>query len=225
MSNGYDVQFDLSNTKIPGLLSKLDINVQAFSTDTNPGGLINLFCDEAQLPNMQASTGQLTGRHLGEGMINYPHTRMVSDFSLTWMCDANMAPYKFLTVWYNYIFGEFNTYSGANSSTNISQFILPTGSRLEDVKEKSRARPRNRINKLKYPNDYQALLRITKTERGRKAPNSRASLVYAIEDCYPYSIDAVPLSYGASQVTKVTANFYYSRHSIYYNDIRKNYGG
>ena len=33
---------------------------------------------------------------------------------------------------------------------------------------------------------------------------------YTLLDCFPYAIDAVPLSAGASQATKVTANFYYS---------------
>ena len=49
-------------------------------------------------------------------------------------------------------------------------------------------------------------------------------MMYTLIDCFPYAIDAVPLSYGASQVTKVTANFYYSKYSIVYNDIR-NFNG
>jgi hypothetical protein len=80
---------------------------------------------------------------------------------------------------------------------------------------------RDKTIRLKYPDQYQCNVTITKTEKGKSAANSRASMMYTLIDCFPYAIDAVPLSYGASQVTKVTANFYYSKYSILYNDIRK----
>jgi len=83
---------------------------------------------------------------------------------------------------------------------------------------------RDKSIRLKYPDEYQCNVTITKTEKGRSAANSRASMMYTLIDCFPYAIDAVPLSYGASQVTKVTANFYYSKYSIIYNDIR-NFSG
>ena len=35
----------------------------------------DFLCDEAQLPNVQAATGTLKGRYLGEGQVNYPHTQ------------------------------------------------------------------------------------------------------------------------------------------------------
>jgi hypothetical protein len=61
---------------------------------------------------------------------------------------------------------------------------------------------------------------ITKTEKGANASNGRAAMAYTMLDCFPYAIDAVPLSAGASQATKVTANFYYSKHTISYNNIQ-----
>ena len=39
-----------------------------------------------------------------------------------------------------------------------------------------------------------------------------------MEECYPYSIDSVPLSYGTSQLTRVSANFYYAKHSVVYQN-------
>ena len=39
-----------------------------------------------------------------------------------------------------------------------------------------------------------------------------------MEECYPYSIDSVPLSYGTSQLTRVSANFYYAKHSVVFQD-------
>lgn len=210
MSNGYDIEFDLSGTKIQSVLNKYNIKVPTNNEDGQPGSLINMFCDEAQLPNTQAATGQITGRYLGEGTINYAHTKLVSDFSLTWMCDANMAPYKFLMAWHNYIFD-------ATGSNSIEQ---KTPDSLRKFKESASPKLPNRTTRLNYPKDYQATLRIAKTERGQNAPNSRVPLVYVMEQCYPYSVDAVPLSYGTSQLVRVTANFYYNKHTIFFADVR-----
>ena len=44
-------------------------------------------------------------------------------------------------------------------------------------------------------------------------------MTYYMERAFPMSIDAVPLSYGNSQLTRVTATFQYSRHFTYVNDI------
>ena len=212
MSNGYDVEFDFTG---PGLevlrntLSGINLKLPENSDSGQPGALINMFCDEAQLPNISAATGQISGRYLGEGTVNYPHTRLVSDFSLSWMCDSNMIPFKFLNSWHGFIFGE----------TVFKETATP--SLLKDVKNFTIPRAINRINRLKYPSEYQATLRISKTERGQNAPNGRVSLVCLLENVYPYAIDAVPLSYGSSQLTRVSANFYYTRHTYWNIDIRK----
>ena len=52
-------------------------------------------CDEAQLPNIQAQTGLMTGRHLGE-VLQY-HTRVYSDLSMSFICDAAMTQLKFFS--------------------------------------------------------------------------------------------------------------------------------
>ena len=47
---------------------------------------------------------------------------------------------------------------------------------------------------------------ILKTEPGVGASNERSGVTYFLEECYPYSIDAVPLAYGSSQITRLTVN-------------------
>ena len=218
MSNGYEVEFDLSATRdLQGVISKVAGNI---STDSpgDRGFLVKYLCDEAQLPNVQAMTGQINGRHLGEGQINYAHTKLYSDFSLSWMCDANMTPLKFLTTWHSFI---FNGEDPDIPSTRLA------GNRFETFKSDSKTnndKPFNRSIRLKFPDQYMAKAIISKTERGKNAANSRSSVIYVMEDCFPYAVDAVPLSYGASQITKVTANFYYAKHNVFFNDISK-YGG
>lgn len=207
MSNGYDVEFEMPEDLRSTIKSATNIN----PNDREPskyGYLISLLCDEAQLPSIQASTGQVSGVHMGEAQISYPHTKMYSDFSLSWMCDANMIPLKFLNTWYNYIFNGEST----------EEIKTLKGNKLLTVKTQ-KANPINRPLRLNYPENYLATVRVTKTERGANAPNSRAAMSYIIQECYPYAIDAIPLSYGTSQITKVTANFYYRKHTVVYNDI------
>lgn len=196
-------------------------------TDVNSKGMvIKYFCDEAQLPNISSATGQITGRHLGEGQVNYPHTRIFTDFQLGWICDADMTPLKFLNLWYGTIFNEYN-YAQEPQGGAVIDSIKPTNNTgLSLSSQKDRANEGNNIARhrsvrLSYPESYLASCTITKTEKGKFGANSRASMSYTLLDVFPYSIDSVPLSAGASQATKVTANFYYSKHVVTYNNISK----
>ena len=71
------------------------------------GNALSFMCDEAQLPNTQAATGTIKGRYLGEGEINYPHTRIFTEMQLGFQCTADMGPLKFLNDWYGNIFREY----------------------------------------------------------------------------------------------------------------------
>jgi hypothetical protein len=77
---------------------------------------------------------------------------------------------------------------------------------------------RNRSNRLKYQEEYAANIRIIKTESSDYASNGRAPISYILENAYPYAIDAVPLSYGSSQLTRVNVSLHYSRHTVVYGD-------
>ena len=209
MSNGYDVNFQLPSALAAKIKTDCDINLAAPSEVSNDK-LLTMLCDEAQLPSMQSATGQITGRYLGEAQINYAHTKMYSDFSLGWMLDANLTALKFFNSWYSYI------YSG-----NIGENDAPktySGNRLSTIKTVA-PKVLNRNIRLNYPKDYMGTVRVTKTERGVNAPNARAGVMYILEDCFPYSIDAIPLAYGTSQITRLTVNFYYAKHTVVYNDI------
>ena len=167
------------------------------------GGVFSFYCDEAQLPNVVSTTGTVIGRYLGEGLINYPHTRTYTDLGLGFMCDAEQIPLKFLTSWYDFIYGENKT----SDETYDGTMEAALG---------STPRPRNRTNRLKFPDEYVCNLKIMKTEPNRKSSSGRVPITYILENCYPYSIDAVPLAYGSSQLSRVTASFYYTRHTVLY---------
>ena len=166
----------------------------SFKAKTEFDERVEYFCDEAQLPNVNTATGSQVGLYLGMGQVEYPHTRVFTDLQLGFMLDANMSIQKFLTRWHSYIFGD----RPARDNSPLLE---------------------NRINRLKYRDEYACNIYITKCEAGPESTIQRQPLTYVIEKAYPYSIDAVPLQFGSSQITKVTAQFKYQRHYIIERDI------
>lgn len=207
MTNGYDVEFLLPST-LANYLNPWCGNV-ATSSPTDKGVLVKWLCDEAQLPNVQAATGTISGKHLGENQVNFPYAKFYSDLSLSWMCDADMVPLKFVTGWHSYIFSAGDPDDPVSASKGLTAVKSAAGA----------PRPINRAVRLRWPEQYLApILKITKTEKNGGAPNGRAPISYYLENAYPYSVDSVPLSYGTSQITKVTANFYYQKHTVVMGD-------
>ena len=94
LTTGFDVFYDLPS----GLASEIPY-YQGDNKD-----LVHMLCDEAQLPNVQTATGQLSGRFLGEQAVQYPHSRLFTDVGLGFLCDAKLIPLKFWTHWYNWMF-------------------------------------------------------------------------------------------------------------------------
>ena len=196
LTTGFDVAFQFgSKSTFPSSTYK-----------DNHEDLIQMLCDEAQLPNVQTATGQMSGRYLGESALQYPHSRMFTDVGLGFLCDADMLPAKFLNHWYSFIFGE-----GINSVVTIDDY--------ESVKAVP-VRKKSRVNRVAYPDDCTCNVYIMKTETNEKASNGRIPMTYVLENAYPYSIDAVPLSYGSSQITRINVSLYYSRHTVIYGDIK-----
>jgi len=204
LTTGYNIEFDFNtgrSTETPSFIR------QYYNQDSDNKSIVNMMCDEAQIPNVVATTGTVTGRYLGEGLINYPHTRSYTDLGLGFMCDAEQTPLRFLSAWYDYIFGE----------TTLPDQKYKYDGTMEQALSTS-PRPMNRTNRLNYINDYVCNLRIMKTEPDAASAAGRVPITYVLENCYPYSIDAVPLAYGSSQLTRVTASFYYTRHTVLYGD-------
>ena len=197
MTTAFDVEFDFTDK--PGLSF-----VDSFYSNDNKD-VVKMLCDEAQLPNVQSATAQVTGRYLGEGPVSYPHTRVYTDVSLGFMLDANLTALKFFSGWYDFIFGENPRVYSGDIPTALSETPRDT----------------QRINRLQFMDDYTCTAKIiktemTKTNKERTSEQTIAPAIYLLENCYPYSIDAVPLSYGSSQITRLTVNLYYTRHTVAY---------
>tara|TARA_B100000073_G_scaffold220239_1_gene183301 strand:- start:29 stop:799 length:771 start_codon:yes stop_codon:yes gene_type:complete len=149
---------------------------------------VEFFCDEAQLPNMNTATGSQVGLYTGLGAVDYPHTRVFTEFSLTFMLDANLSLLKSLNAWYFDIFGEAQPGMNDNGLAE------------------------NRVTYLRYKNEYCSDIHISKTEAGLNSSIERRPITYVMEKCFPYQIDAIPLQFGSSSITKVSAQFKYQRH-------------
>ena len=194
MANNYIVKFDIPGT----------------------GNLFAFYCDEAQLPNVNASTGTIKGRYMGEGQVNYPHTRIFTEMQLGFQCDASLTPLRFLNQWFGSIFTEYGEdvdgVTGYYNSMDKSPGSTPADARKI-------TRPSNRTTQLNYPDHYCRNIYVTKTELGPERDGGlRTSMTYVMERAWPFAIDAVPLQFGSASITKVTAQFYYSKHRIVYHD-------
>lgn len=203
-TNNFEVKFvfdssSLSYQKIS--LDGVNMNDQTLGNSKN-GAAFTMYCEEASLPGVQASVANTTGRFLGEGAWNYPTQRMYQDISLTWMCDANMMPLKVLQAWMETIFVD-NPNEGSEAMR--SDFDLNSDA----------TKPTNTITRVNYLDDYRCKwIEIKKGERNKTSTIGRTALIYKLYNAYPYSIESSPLSYGSSQIVKVTANFYYQRWSV-----------
>ena len=194
-TTNYDLDFSFNST--PDFLGR-------FSADERKS--IQMLCDEAQLPNVQSAVGQRSGKFLGEGPVSYPHTRIFTDLSLGFLLDSNLSALKFFNSWYNYIFSGSDIEDPSDPSKIYSG---TTSSALSQTPE-----DQERVNRLKYLDEYSCTLKILKSEPTHTNAGGRTPVVYLLENCYPYSIDTVPLAYGSSQIARLTVNFYYSRHTV-----------
>lgn len=228
MSNSFDVHFEYgaAATYLKGTLAK-------YSEGQAETSMLKLLCDEAQLPNVGTSTGTLTGRYTGSGSVAYAHTKVYNEFQLGWMLDAQAYPLKFLNTWYDFIFNDVTALSGITNSDGDFTYKFSdrdiTADGIDSHRGKIKPKNRNRTTRVMFPDQYQCDMIITKTEMATKKRSTlgefsgrtdRPSISYYMERAFPISIDAVPLSYGSSQITKVTAQFQYSRHHTFYNDTK-----
>jgi hypothetical protein len=181
MSNIYEVRFEGFKSNLAQALS-----IAGFANLTGAGAysLLTTLCEEASLPGIMANSGQTTGVYMGEGQVNYAHTKSYQDLTLGWTCDANLIPLKFLNTWMQFIFPD-------TASADKGRFS---------------------VNRVNYPEEYMCpTLKIIKAERGPNGSLDRVAGIYTLYDVWPYSIQSTPVSSGSSTLMKVSAAFYYRR--------------
>ena len=195
MSNLYEAKFEFNGSQHGDLKQSLkDVGFADLSNASDTAyAALTLLCEEASLPGMMANTGQTTGVYMGEGQVNYAHTQSFTDITLGWTCDANLLPVTFVNKWLKFIYGE-----DATTTKTAGNF---------------------RINRVRYPDEYQATLKIVKAERNATDTLARVGGIYTLHDIFPYSIQSTPVSYGSSTLLKVSASFYFRRWDFEYKNI------
>ncbi len=201
-SNNFEVRIKLPDTE-RGKAFK-DATLKLFGSDNVRDEYFTFMCNEAQLPNVNAATGQINGIYLGIGANDYPHTRIFTELDISFLLDANLTALKFFNMYHQYIFGDLDT----SNDEAPDEFL-----------KGNKFRKPNRVNRLEFANDYVSDIYITKTEQGPRSSTERKPITYILERAYPYSIDAVPLQFGPTQPISVNVNFKYDRYYTIDRDI------
>lgn len=151
-------------------------------------------CDEASLPGTFAATNEIDGIYAGR-MVQYAHGRLYNDIRLSFIQTNQMYPQKFFETWMATMFPE-------RALNNDEEFTPQSEQRLE----------RSNITTISYYDDIVCDMTITKDYKNQNAPDGQQSLFYQFKNMYPYSIESVPLSYGASTLNKLRVSLRYEKH-------------
>ena len=205
-SNEYEVTFNFDNTINADLLSRL--KYYGFNpTSTTEGAYSDMMflCDEASLPGTFAATNEVDGVYGGR-LIQYPHAKLYNDIRLSFIQTNQLNPQKFFEAWMGNMFPEYSM-----NETQGTGEIQPA--------ERTRRRTLSNTVGLRYYNEMTcASIRVQKTYKNSSGPSGENSCYYDMFEAYPYSIESVPLSYGASTLNKLRVSFRYEKHVVIFYD-------
>ena len=206
-SNEYEVNFsflqptaDSNNNK--SILERL--KYYGFNTSSSSGVYSDMMflCDEASLPGTFAATNEVDGVYAGR-LIQYPHAKLYNDIRLSFIQTNQMNPQKFFEAWMGGMFPEY----GVDNATEIQPA------------ERTRRRAVSNTVGLRYYKEMVCpKLTVTKSYKDSTGPSGQNSCYYDMFNVYPYSIESVPLSYGASTLNKLRVSFRYEKHVVIFYD-------
>lgn len=150
-------------------------------------GSLGLLCSDATLPASAYATSEVKDNFMGITQ-EFAHTRMYTDVDLTFYIDLNYQVLGFFEAWMNYI-------SGAGELT-LDSFNA------------------GYYRRFNYPDNYKHDgIYIRKFEKDWKKSDS--SMVYRLKNAFPKSMNSIPVSYGGSEIMKVTVSFNYDYYHVY----------
>ena len=148
---------------------------------------VNLACTEASLPGSSLALINIENDYHGSSEKNAYRRMYDSDIALTFYVTAEeYYAIRFFESWMSYIVNEDNSNS------------------LRSPKYAYRVR---------YSDDYKSRMSIVKIEKDYGLTSGNA-LQYEFIDVFPKSINSMPVSYGPSQLLKITVNFSYLRYVL-----------
>ncbi len=205
-SNEYEVNFTFDDTLNSDILSRL--KYYGFNPSSSSDGAYSdmmFLCDEASLPGTFAATNEIDGVYGGR-LIQYPHAKLYNDIRLSFIQTNQLNPQKFFEAWMGGMFPEVSMNATAGSGE-----ILPA--------ERDRRITITNTVGLRYYNEMCCTnIRVQKTYKNRTDPSGENSCYYDMIRAYPYSIESVPLAYGASTLNKLRVSFRYEKHVVIFYD-------
>lgn len=154
------------------------------------GESLGLLCTDATLPSSTYATAEVKDNYMGVPQ-EFAHTRLYTDIDFTFYVDGEYQIQGFFEFWMNYIGGAAEV--AASSPDNLS---------------------RNVFRRLVYPDNYKTdSFYIVKFDRNYKTPGAKR-LVYQLVNAFPKAVTSVPVSYGPSELMKVTITMNYDRYVV-----------
>ena len=148
---------------------------------------VNLACTEAFLPGSSLALIDIENDYHGSSEKNAYRRMYDSDIALTFYVTAEeYYAIRFFESWMSYIVNEDDT--GELKNSNYSY-------------------------RVKYSEDYKSQMSIVKIEKDYGLTSGNG-LQYDFIDVFPRSINSMPVSYGPSQLLKITVNFSYLRYVL-----------
>ena len=151
-----------------------------------------IMCHEATLPTSSFATAEVKDNYHGINQ-QFAHNRIYVESDFTFYIDQNYNMIKIFDGWMDYIAGD--DINGDPASPTF-------------------------FRRFNYPNSnggmggYKAsTFSITKFEKNENN-GRRPSLTYVFYNMFPKSMVAIPVQYGAADLTRVTVTFQYDRYYI-----------
>ena len=153
-------------------------------------GRLNILCSDAALPGSRFLTSEINNNLPGVRERHVYRRSYDDQINLSFYCDADQyLPIRFFEAWMNFI-------AGTSTSENVAS--------------------QKYSYRVKFPSEYQngSSLEITKFEKNLDSRRKVKPLTYKFVNCFPLAINAMPVSYDASNLLKCTVGMAYTRYFI-----------
>jgi len=150
------------------------------------GTTLGLMCTDASIPASTYATAEVKDNFMGITQ-EFAHTRIYTDIDFTFYIDHDYQVLKFFEFWMNYVSGGGSFAASSDPASN--------GFR--------------RFNYPKYYKNSQVF--IKKFERDYLL-GGKESINYQFINAFPKSVTSIPVSYGPSDLLKITVTMNYDRY-------------
>ena len=146
---------------------------------------LSILCYEATLPTSSYATAEVKDNFMGITQ-EFAHTRINTDVDFSFYIDRNYKVLLFFEAWMDYI-------SGGSEVSLTSQ-------------------EPGYYRRFRYPDEYKTSnLYIKKFERDWSTSNA-TNVSYQFINAFPKSVASIPVTYGESEILKVTVTMNYDRY-------------